>query len=167
MIEYIRRKWFSFRLSVTFGKPLSRKLLKNLLPTRKIRKATNWSNREAIKFPSACRFGWLSSVSRTAKNSPYVRDTYSSYLLRIMVLYTKARFWDWSMIINNIMQYQGVQWKDELMPWQRLSKWKENCWSLKTVGRDIIRVKKKNKLKWTIYHITFQWSLISCVMDRV
>ena len=41
------------------------------------------------------------------------------------------------------MQYQGVQWKDELMPWQRLSKWKENCWSLKTVGRDIIRVKKQ------------------------
>ena len=38
-----------------------------------------------------------------------------SYLLHIMVLLTKARFWDWSMVINNIMQYQGIQWKYELM----------------------------------------------------
>ena len=165
IIEYIGRKRFSFRLSVTFGNPLSRKLLNNLLPKGKISNATIWANIEAMKFPSACRSNWLLPVSRTAKNSPQVRDTHGSYLLRIMVLLTKARFWDWSMVINNLRQYQGLKWKDELML-QRLSKWKENCWSLKTVGRDIIRV-KKNKLKWTIYYITFQWSLISYVMDRV
>ena len=70
IIEYIRRKWFSFRLSVTFGKPLSRKLLKNLLPKGKISNATIWSHIEAMKCPSTCRFGWLLSVSRTAKDSP-------------------------------------------------------------------------------------------------
>ena len=54
---------------------------------------TNEKNKKSNKLiPSACSFGWLLPVSRTAKNSPYVRDTYSSYLLRIMVLYTKARF---------------------------------------------------------------------------
>ena len=144
IIEYIGRKRFSFRLSVTFGNPLSRKLLNNLLPKGKISNATIWANIEAMKFPSACRSNWLLPVSRTAKNSPQVRDTHGSYLLRIMVLLTKARFWDWSMVINNLRQYQGLKWKDELML-QRLSKWKENCWSLKTVGREIIRVKKKNK----------------------
>ena len=57
IIEYIRRKWFSFRLSVTFGKPLSRKLLKNLLPKGKISNAKSWSHIEAMKCPSTCRFG--------------------------------------------------------------------------------------------------------------
>ena len=70
IIEYIRRKRFSFRLSVTFGKPLSRKLLKNLLPKGKISNATSWSHIEAMKCPSTCRFGWLLSFSRTAKDSP-------------------------------------------------------------------------------------------------
>ena len=65
IIKYIKKRRFLFCLSVTFGKPVSRKRLKHLLQKGKISNATNWSNREATKYPSACCFGWLSPVSRS------------------------------------------------------------------------------------------------------
>ena len=33
-----------------------------------------------MKCPSACRFGWVLPVSRTAKNNPLVRDTHARAL---------------------------------------------------------------------------------------
>ena len=142
IIEYIKRKRFIFCLSVTFGKPLSRKRLKHLLQKGKISNSTNWSNREAMKCTSACCFGWMSPTSRSAKNSPKVTDTHGSCLLRTIVLLTKAR--------------QGRK-QDKVVPRCTVKLWTDvttaesfnvKLLTLKTFAREIIKVKNKFDSVW-------------------